>query len=70
MVGEGLRGFLEGGRRGELFITSKIWNDEHRPALLRRGEGRPCAGRLSGCITAACCTHERRQGCRLELGLL
>jgi hypothetical protein len=48
MVGEGLRGFLEGGRRGELFITSKIWNDEHRPALLRRAAGRPLAGLLRG----------------------
>ena len=23
------------GRRGELFITSKVWNDAHRPAALR-----------------------------------
>ena len=36
LVGEGLREFLGSGRRGELFITSKIWNDEHRPDALRR----------------------------------
>lgn len=36
LVGEGLREFLADGGRGELFITSKIWNDEHRSALLRR----------------------------------
>lgn len=36
LVGEGLREFLDSGRRGELFITSKIWNDEHRPDALRR----------------------------------
>ena len=36
LVGEGLREFLGSGRRDELFITSKIWNDEHRPGALRR----------------------------------
>ena len=36
LVGEGLRDFLGSGRRGELFITSKVWNDEHRPDALRR----------------------------------
>ena len=36
LVGEGLRECLGSGRRGELFITSKIWNDEHRPDALRR----------------------------------
>ena len=36
LVGEGLREFLGSGRRGELFITSKIWTDEHRPDALRR----------------------------------
>ncbi|KAK9825868.1 hypothetical protein WJX81_006636 [Elliptochloris bilobata] len=40
LVGEGLRGFTGGGRRGELFVTSKIWNDEHRPDALRKSAER------------------------------
>lgn len=35
VIGEGLKEFLAQGKRGELFITSKIWNDEHRPADVR-----------------------------------
>lgn len=35
VIGEGLKDFLAQGRRGELFITSKVWNDEHRPAHVR-----------------------------------
>ncbi|KAI7845228.1 hypothetical protein COHA_001272 [Chlorella ohadii] len=35
VVGQGLKSFLEQGRRGELVIISKVWNDAHRPAALR-----------------------------------
>lgn len=35
VIGEGMKEFLAQGKRGELFITSKIWNDEHRPADVR-----------------------------------
>ncbi|KAL4530235.1 hypothetical protein Ndes2526B_g02402 [Nannochloris sp. 'desiccata'] len=37
LVGEGLRDFLaqEEGAREQLWITSKIWNDSHRPAAVR-----------------------------------
>jgi len=35
VVGEGLRGFLASHDRGELFITSKVWNDAHGPEALR-----------------------------------
>jgi len=34
-IGEGLKDFLAQGKRDQLFITSKIWNDEHRPADVR-----------------------------------
>lgn len=36
VVGEGLKSFLQQGRRHELVIVSKVWNDAHRPAELRR----------------------------------
>ena len=36
-VGEGLRDFLKQGRREELFIVSKVWNDEHQPDKVRSG---------------------------------
>lgn len=32
VVGKGLAEFLAAGRRGELFITSKVWNTHHKPA--------------------------------------
>lgn len=51
LVGEGLRDFLGSGRRGELFITSKIWNDEHRPDALRRA---PVWSANHVCDTSAC----------------
>ncbi len=37
LVGEGLREFLsqEEGNRQQLWITSKVWNDAHRPAAVR-----------------------------------
>jgi alcohol dehydrogenase (NADP+) len=35
LVGEGLHPFISGGKRSELFITSKVWNDAHRPDALR-----------------------------------
>lgn len=37
LVGEGLKGFLskENGRQ-KLFITSKVWNDRHRPEEVRK----------------------------------
>lgn len=34
-VGEGLQDFIQGGRRSELFISSKAWQNAHRPELLR-----------------------------------
>ncbi|PSC71722.1 Alcohol dehydrogenase [NADP(+)] [Micractinium conductrix] len=36
VVGEGLKDFIAAGGRAELFITSKVWNDAHRPAELRK----------------------------------
>ncbi|KAL6772274.1 hypothetical protein ACKKBG_A29595 [Auxenochlorella protothecoides x Auxenochlorella symbiontica] len=36
LVGRGLAAFISTGRRAELFITTKIWNDEHSPAEARR----------------------------------
>ncbi|KAL6772275.1 hypothetical protein ACKKBG_A29600 [Auxenochlorella protothecoides x Auxenochlorella symbiontica] len=36
LVGKGLADFIKEGRRGELFITTKIWNDEHAPEDARR----------------------------------
>ncbi|KFM24054.1 Alcohol dehydrogenase [NADP(+)] [Auxenochlorella protothecoides] len=35
LVGRGLAAFISKGRRAELFITTKIWNDEHSPAEAR-----------------------------------
>jgi len=34
-IGEGLSNFISEGHRDELFITSKVWNDAHRPKLVR-----------------------------------
>ena len=34
-VGAGLRAWLAEGKRDELFITSKVWNDAHQPAAVR-----------------------------------
>ena len=34
-VGEGLRDFIAGGGREELFVTSQGWNDDHRPEAVR-----------------------------------
>ena len=34
-MGEGLLEFVAAGRRAELFITSKVWNTDHRPADVR-----------------------------------
>lgn len=34
-IGEGMAEFISHGHRSELFITSKIWNDAHRPKLVR-----------------------------------
>jgi hypothetical protein len=41
------------GRRDELFITSKVWNDAHRPADVRCGAG--SGGGSSGCWGAWWC---------------
>ncbi|KAI8476704.1 MAG: NADP-dependent oxidoreductase domain-containing protein [Monoraphidium minutum] len=35
VIGEGLKDFIAAGRRDELFITSKVWQDEHRPEAAR-----------------------------------
>lgn len=35
LVGEGLAEFIKSGSREELFITSKVWQTEHRPADAR-----------------------------------
>jgi hypothetical protein len=35
LVGAGLAEFVGAGRRGELFITSKVWNTHHKPADAR-----------------------------------
>lgn len=43
LVGEGLKDFLAQGRRGELFITGKVWNDAHRPEAVRRSVERTIA---------------------------
>eukprot|EP00887_Chlorella_sp_A99_P004505 scaffold34.g4505.t1 len=43
LVGEGLKTFLAEGRREELFITSKVWNDAHRPAAARASVERTLA---------------------------
>ena len=34
-VGDGLQKFIGAGRRSELFMVSKVWNDQHRPADVR-----------------------------------
>lgn len=36
VVGEGIREFIEAGKRPELFIVSKVWNTHHRPDAVRR----------------------------------
>lgn len=43
LVGEGLKQFIARGRRNELFITSKVWNDDHHPSHVRCVP--PCACR-------------------------
>lgn len=35
VVGEGLAAFVSSGKRDELFVVSKLWNDHHRPADVR-----------------------------------
>ena len=35
LVGEAIKDFSSGERRGQLFITSKVWNDSHRPEAVR-----------------------------------
>ena len=35
VVGEGLKEFIASGRRDELFVTTKVWQTEHRPELAR-----------------------------------
>lgn len=35
IIGEGMSEFVHEGHRAELFVTSKIWNDAHRPKLVR-----------------------------------
>lgn len=32
VIGEGIREFVAAGRRSELFLTGKVWNDCHQPA--------------------------------------
>ncbi|DBA80189.1 TPA: hypothetical protein ACH3X2_007656 [Trebouxia sp. C0005] len=34
-IGEGMADFINQGHRSDLFITSKVWNDAHRPKLVR-----------------------------------
>lgn len=34
-IGEGMADFFSKGHRDELFVTSKVWNDAHRPKLVR-----------------------------------
>ncbi|KAI3430761.1 hypothetical protein D9Q98_009173 [Chlorella vulgaris] len=49
LVGEGLHDFLAQGRRSEVFITSKVWNDAHRPAAVRQS--------VEGSIADLGCSH-------------
>lgn len=35
IVGEALAPVLAAGKREDLFIVSKVWNDAHRPAAVR-----------------------------------
>ena len=50
-IGEGMAEFISHGHRSELFITSKIWNDAHRPKLVRSAALCPCAGSsIHGCV--------------------
>lgn len=35
-IGEGMADFFSKGHRDELFVTSKVWNDAHRPKLVRK----------------------------------
>ena len=34
-IGEGLQDFIKEEGREQLFVTSKVWNDAHRPHLVR-----------------------------------
>lgn len=36
-MGEGLQEEMQQGKRQRLFITSKVWNDAHRPDAVRCG---------------------------------
>lgn len=53
-VGEGLKDFIAEGRRDELFIVSKVWQDAHRPEALRKSVQQSIAdldcGRLDLCL--------------------
>ena len=37
LVGEGLQEEMQQGKRQRLYITSKVWNDAHRPDAVRCG---------------------------------
>ena len=37
LVGEGLQEEMQQGKRQRLFITSKVWNDAHKPDAVRCG---------------------------------
>ena len=34
-IGKGMADFIKSGHRSELFVVSKVWNDAHRPKLVR-----------------------------------
>jgi len=68
VIGEGLADFIAAGRRGELFITSKIWQVDHRPAAARAscvktlqelgvggGGGAACVCLGGCCCVFVCC---------------
>ena len=57
LVGEAIQPWLKEHGRDSLFLTSKVWNDAHRPQLLR------CV-RMSTwllCATGVLCAHKMRQ---------
>lgn len=57
LVGEAIQPWLKEHGRDSLFLTSKVWNDAHRPQLLR------CV-RISTwllCSTGCLCAHKARQ---------
>ncbi len=57
LVGEAIAPWLKEHGRDSLFLTTKVWNNAHRPELARCGTPKPCAN----CRLVRVLFRDRRQ---------